>query len=283
MTRPLRLATAAMGTRFEVAILDGRGDLRTSGEAAIEEIEEWHRRLNRFAADSLLSHISRTAAVERVRLDRETFELLADAVDVWRRSEGAFDITVAPALAARGPAEPAVPGSRVLGRAVTLRADDWTIGFDEPGLSLDLGGIAKGHALDCAGALLRASGVTAALLHGGTSSVLAIGAPAGTAGWPVAIGAEPGAPVVHLRDEGLSVSDPASQAALGADAHIVDPRSARPICGTGRVAVRGPSARIADAWSTALVVLGALPDGFPPEYRVMLADNPAVQIRDFLM
>ena len=271
-----------MGTRFELVILEGRGDVQAAGEAAIDEIEEWHRRLNRFSADSLLSHINRTAARERVRLDRETFELLADAMDVWRASAGAFDITVGPALDALGLTESAVAGSRVLGRAVTLSEDDWTIGLDEAGLSLDLGGVAKGHALDCAGAILRTSGVTSALLHGGTSSILAIGAPPDSKGWPVAIGPDPGALLVHLRDEALSVSDAQGQAGIGRAAHIVDPRSGEPVTGAGRVAVRGPSARLADAWSTALVVLGRIPDAFPRGYRALLPTASATVMPEFL-
>ena len=279
MTAPLRLATAAMGTRFEIVILPageaaiqeraaGEAAIqeRAAGEAAIQEMEDWHRRLNRFAADSLLSHINRTAASERVRLDRETFELLAAALDVWRASGGAFDITVAPAPA----------GHRTSRRAVNLREDDWTIGFEASGVTLDLGGVAKGHALDCAGAVLRTHGVTAALLHGGTSSVLAIGVPPGTDGWRVAVGAEAGAPVIRLRDEALSVSDSQGQAALGTPAHILDPRTGTAIQGAGRVAVRGPSARLADAWSTALVVLGRVPDTFPAGYEARLATTVTV-------
>jgi thiamine biosynthesis lipoprotein len=117
--------------------------------------------------------------------------------------------------------------------------------------------------------------VSSALLHGGTSSVLAIGTPPASAGWQVAIGAEPGAPTVRLRDEGLSVSDSQGQVGLGAGPHIVDPRSGRPVQGAGRVAVRGPSARIADAWSTALVVLGSIPDAFPAGYRALLPTSQA--------
>jgi thiamine biosynthesis lipoprotein len=282
VTVPLRLATAAMGTRFELVILEGRGGLQAAGEAAIDEIEEWHRRLNRFSADSLLSHVNRTAATERVKLDRDTFALLADAMAVWDASGGAFDITVAPALAALGCAESAVAGTRVLGRGVALRAEDWTIGFAEPGLSLDFGGIAKGHALECAAASLRTNGVSAALLHGGTSSVLAIGAPPGSTGWRVAIGAGRQAPTVDLCDEALSVSDSQGQAALGTAAHIVDPRTGRPVEGAGLVAVRGPSARIADAWSTALVVLGHVPGTFPGSYRALFATGPSAGTPEFL-
>ena len=100
--QPLRLAVGAMGTRFELVLLEGRDSLRAAGEAAIDEIEMWHGRLTRFAADSLVSHINREAARGPVRLDRDTFELLHDAVRVWRESEVAFDITIAPAMTRSG-------------------------------------------------------------------------------------------------------------------------------------------------------------------------------------
>ena len=61
---PLRLATRAMGTRFEL-VLDGDDEtrLRAAGEEALFEIEEVDRRLSLFRRDSLLSHIMRTACL----------------------------------------------------------------------------------------------------------------------------------------------------------------------------------------------------------------------------
>jgi thiamine biosynthesis lipoprotein len=260
-----------MGTRFELVLEDGTcRDLRPAGEAALEEIEEWHRRLSRFAPDSLLSHINRTAARAPVRLDGETFALFADALEVARATDGAFDIDVGGLMgehalgrsAAQPPSRPRDPRG-----AWRLDAEAWTIQFAAPGVSLDLGAIGKGHALDCAAAVLREHEITRALLHGGTSSVLAIGAPARSEGWRVALGPEEGASVVTLRDSALAVSDSAGQAAVGRPAHIVDPRSGRLVERAGRVAVLGPSARLADAWATALVVLGEAPETFPPGYR----------------
>src|SRR2546428_326800 len=55
------------------------------------------------------------------------------------------------------------------------------------GLELDLGGIGKGYALDCVARVLREAGVTAALISSGSSSIYAIGAPPGKAGWPVRV------------------------------------------------------------------------------------------------
>jgi thiamine biosynthesis lipoprotein len=262
-----------MGTRFELILFDDRPALsersEAKGEAALAEIERWHQLLNRFAPDSLVSHINRTAESRPVRLERDTFALFKTALDVWRASGGAFDITVAPLMARHGFTDSSVSarGGSVGSDAIVLDERDWSIRFSRPGTSLDLGGIAKGHALDYAAAVLRDAGVTSALLHGGTSSVVAIGTPPDDSGWPVAIGPAVDAPVVTLRNEALSVSDAASQTSAIGHHHIVDPllRIAAP--DAGAMAVIGPSAAVAEAWSTALVVLGRVPAAFPAAYR----------------
>lgn len=271
--RPLRLAAGAMGTRFELVLLAGRGDLRAAGEAAIDQIETWHRRLTRFAPDSLVSHINREASHGPVRLDRETFELLHDAVTVWQASEGAFDITIAPAMTHAGYGDSAVPSgdARVGAGALLLDPVDWTIAFAHPRVSIDLGGIGKGHALDCAGRVLRDAGVTSALLHAGTSSIVAIGAPGRSDGWQIEIASAGQRRTIALRDAALSVSDPFGPARARRSApHILDPRDGRPVARTVRATVIGPSARLADAWSTALVVRGSRPAAFPSLFSAFI-------------
>jgi thiamine biosynthesis lipoprotein len=261
-----------MGTRFEL-VLPNHGPAlsersASKGEAALAEIERWDQLLNRFAPDSLVSHINRTAAFRPVRLERDTFALFRTALDVWRASHGAFDITVAPLMARHGFADSSTSarGGAVGADAIVLDERDWSIRFSRPGTSLDLGGIAKGHALDCAGAILRDAGVTSALMHGGTSSAIAIGTAPGESGWRIAIGPAIDAPVVTLRDEALSVSDAGGQISLTGHHHIVDPVLQRAAPHAGTMAVIGPSAAIAEAWSTALVVLGRVPAAFPPAY-----------------
>lgn len=272
MPEGLRLATAAMGTRFEL-LLPGPDSVerRAAGEAALEEVELWHSRLSRFAPDSLVSHLNRTAHATPFRLDRETFALFSDALAVHRDSGGAFDITVAPLLEAQGFPPSAVGGAGpVRGGALRLDARAGTVWFTQPGISLDLGAIAKGHALDRAAALLRASGIESALLHGGTSSVVAIGVPPAGGGWRIALGPEGRAGTLTLRDEALSVSDATSQRSRGREGgHILDARSGKPSTWTGLVAVIGPSARLCDAWSTAVVAQGTKPSGFPRGYQVI--------------
>jgi thiamine biosynthesis lipoprotein len=239
-----RFAIDAMATRFELVLADAAPGV---GELLLDEIANWHHCLNRFAPDSWVAHANRTAATTPVRCDEDVWALLMDAQSVWRASDGAFDIT------------------RGFGHALVLTADTRTLTFNSPAMQLDFGGIAKGHALDCCGRLLREHGVTDAFLHGGTSSGLAIGLdPTTGEPWRVCIGVgealDPPSPRLRRgKPWAFSVSAAASQS----DPHIVDPRTRSPIRTQCAVSVTGPSARLCEAWSTAAVVLAGVAQ--PPQ------------------
>ena len=249
-----------MGTRFELAIVmdeaqQSEAQLRAIGELALREIDDWHQRLTRFEADSWLSHVNRTAADEAVPLDDEMCALFADAIAVWRDSDGAFDI-------ARGH-----------GAALELNPGTQTLRFLHDRVSLDLGAIGKGHALDCAAQCLRQHGVTRALVQGGTSSGIVMGAPPDGRSWRIGLSSASLtgdiAEVIDLADSSFSVSDDGSQVQAPGGRHIVDHRPASGVPtrqASRRVVVTGPSARLTDAWSTALVVLGEVPPAFPSGY-----------------
>lgn len=235
-----------MGTRFEVVLPgDDPEALRPAGEAALAEIEAWHQRLTRFSPDSQLGHIHRAAAHGPVVVDRELFALLQDATTVWTASGGAFD----PSL-----------GSGM--EWVALDPVGSTVQFTRAGVTLDLGAIGKGHALDAAAQVLRDAGVLSALIHGGTSSVIGIGHPAEPDGWAIALAGSGDPPVVvSLRDQALGASSNLGRR------HVVDPRSTAEVQGPRLAVVIGPTARLCDAWSTALLVLGQRPVGMPAEYE----------------
>jgi thiamine biosynthesis lipoprotein len=238
-----------MGTRFEL-LLPGEEpeQLRAAGEAALEEIDLCHRRLTRFEPSGLVAHLHRAAA--ELPLDAATFGLFEDALVVWRATGGAFDLTL--------------PVRRM--DAIALDPVRRTVRLQTLGLPLDFGAIAKGHALDLAAAVLREAGVTSAFLHGGTSSAIGIGAPESEAGWKVALGPWPGAPTVRLHNTALSVSS----AWFGNPHPTIDPRTGMAVPVPRHVAVVGPSARLADAWSTALLVLGERPLSLGPEWSTWL-------------
>ena len=194
---PITLACNAMGTRFELVLAgDDETILRPIGETALAEIEDCHRRLNLFDPGSWLNTINRRAAHESVALDDMTYDLLRICVEVNEASGGAFDVTVAPMMRAwgfhggTGPSDMEAIGSardQVGMQHVQLDHKRKTIRFTRPGVTLDLGGIAKGFAIDRAVERLREEGVTRALLHGGTSTVAAVGAPPNESGWRVSL------------------------------------------------------------------------------------------------
>ena len=257
----VRLATRAMGTRFEL-VLAGEDEryVRAVGEAAVAEIEEQDRRLSLFRRDSLTARINRSAHHSPVKLDADTYALFAEALAVGAASDGAFDIAVARRMRERGFHVDSMLGPEAVGGAppgrIALEATTRSLRFTAPGIAVDLGGIAKGHALDLAAKTLREAGIEAALLHGGTSTAIALGAPPGTDGWRIAIQGE-GAPVVVLRDTALSVSAAHGRTRADGAGHVLDPRTGESAPADRVAAVLAPRARLADAWSTALVADGS--------------------------
>ncbi len=226
---PFLTATNALGTRAELVIdAPESPSLRAVAEAAIDEIHFWHDRLSRFQTDSFLSHINRSAAAHPVALDEDLYALLALCDRVHHESRGAFDPTRAAVWAS----------------SVHLDRDARTIRFTRPGIDLDLGGVAKGFALDRAADILREHGVDSALLHAGTSGVIAVGPT------PRRIGVRTtrGVDCVTITNETLCVS-----AQRGRD-HIV---GAHPDTTS---LVIGPSCAECDAWATAIA---ANPDAWP--------------------
>ncbi len=269
----VRLATHAMGTRFEL-VLEGEdsgsraeANLRAAGEEALLDIEEVDQRLSLFRRSSLLAHIVRNAGKAPVQVDPDTFALLTLCSEVNQASEGAFDPTIAPLMRAYGlhdegaitEALPLDVARRQVGwqKSVQLDPARQQVRFLKPEVALDLGAIAKGHALDLAGQSLRDAGVTRALLHGGTSTIMAIGCPLTREAWPIALGSQPKSPRVHLRDQALSVSAPHSQSVQHEGqriGHVLDPRIGKPSSFASVAATLCSSAAAADAWSTALLV-----------------------------
>ncbi|RIL00059.1 MAG: hypothetical protein DCC71_19175, partial [Proteobacteria bacterium] len=129
------------------------------------------------------------------------------------------------------------------------------------GAAVDLGGVAKGWALDRMAERARAAGVTSALLSFGQSSLWAIGAPAGEAGWRLLVRRPDGgfAGVATLRDRAVSVSGSLGQSSEIEGkryGHVIDPRSGEPLIRPLEAIVLCASAAVGEAASKALLVLG---------------------------
>ncbi|HVD78545.1 MAG TPA: FAD:protein FMN transferase [Vicinamibacteria bacterium] len=264
----------SMGCAYAI-VAYGRDGAALPGivDAAFDEVDRIDRLMSHYKPESELSRLNREAAAAPVTVDPELFGLIAESLRYSRESDGAFDITVGPLMKAwgffRGGGR--VPGSdeladlrdRVGYAHVLLDASQRTIRFDRPGVELDLGGIAKGYAVDRAVGLLREHHVVAALVSAGGSTVFGLGAPPGQAAWEVGV-QDPVAPGAvafdaHLKDRALSISG-SYEKSFEKDgvtySHIMDPRAARPVQGVWSVAVLAPSGTAGDALDDAFFVQG---------------------------
>ena len=283
------LARHAMATRFEL-VLHGEepSALRAAGEEALDEVDRLEAQLSLYRPSSEIAHLNAHAALGPVRVTPGLFALLEHAKKLHGETFGAFDITVAPLVRCWGfmhgtgrvpkPEELESARTKVGMDLVELERADFTVRFAREGVMLDLGAIGKGYAVERAADLLREAGVTSALLHGGTSTVYALGAPPDAQSWQVAVespevamesvsrpsGSSEPAPTdplttVALRDEAMSVSavwGKSFEAEGRVYGHVLDPRSGRPVSGAILAAVVLPSATETDALSTALLTLG---------------------------
>lgn len=260
---------------------------------AFDEVDRIDRLMSHYKADSALSRINREAAEHSVMVEPELFDFIADAMRYTRDSGGAFDITVGPLMKAWGffGGEGRLPTDGELAAArrhvgpshVMLNLAEKSVAFDEPGVGLDLGGIAKGYAVDRVVRLLERRRVAAALISSGGSTVYAVGAPPGRDAWDVEIqdpiDARKTALTVKLKDRALSVAG-SSEKFFEVDAvrysHIMDPRTGRPAQGVLSVAVLAPSGTAGDALDDAFFVLG------PEGSRAYLSELPGTEVFFFL-
>ena len=173
---------AIMGTAIRVELwCDERDDGESAAAAVMAEMHRIDRLLSPYREDSDLSLINRDAAQRAVPISAETMRLLVRAVQFSELSGGAFDITYASLghlfdyrLGIR-PSETAASRAReAIGwRHVVLDAKAGTVRFARSGVRIDLGGFAKGHAVDNCVAILEQHGVGHALVSaGGDSRVL---------------------------------------------------------------------------------------------------------------
>lgn len=298
----LQVSREAMACLWEV-ILPASEHAR-GAEAAIEAldlVDQLESQLTVYRDSSEVSLLNSAAASDPVVVEQRLFELFAHAKKLHALTGGAFDITAGPLTKTWGfyrrqgrmPSGDEIATTLALVGSHQLELDELatSVRFAQPGMEINLGAIGKGYTLDRCGQLLREQGVRHALVHGGNSSILAIGdrypavispekigenteknaakndeaestKPA-TPGWSVAL-RHPLKPQIRLAEfrlvnEALGTSGSGTQFFHHEGkryGHIIDPRTGMPAAGVLSATVIAPSAADADALSTACYVLG---------------------------
>jgi thiamine biosynthesis lipoprotein len=269
----LRDGMQAMGTLLELTLEGGdAAELARARDDVFAEVRRLETRLSNWDPDSDVSRLNQAAGAGPQHVGQELADLLAASRQHTSATRGSFDVSVGPlvALWRQAAAAGALPAphelsearSRVGASRIAILPDG-RVALPE-GIQVDLGGIAKGFALDRALPILRAAGVTNALLSFGQSSTWALGAPAGSPqGWRLLVRAPDGglAGILTLRDRALSVSGSLGQwveiegRRFG---HVIDPRSGHPLEKRREALVVAPDATLAEALSKALLVLGEI-------------------------
>ena len=261
---------AIMGTRIAVELWS---PTEAQGEAAIDAVmAEMHRvdaLMSHYKPESQLSQINAHAGAGPVRVDRELFDLIARSLDFSRLTDGAFDITYAsvgylydyrhrvrPDEAEIDSHLPAVDW-----RSLELDPANSTVRFRKPGMRIDLGGFAKGYAVDRSIELLQARGIEhASVSAGGDTRILGdrFGRP-----WIVGIRHPDDANRVILRMplENVALSTSGDYERYFDENgvryhHIIDPRTGHSASKVRSATIIGPTATQTDGLSKTAFVLG---------------------------
>lgn len=261
---------AIMGTVVRVELWS---DDQPTGKAAIAAVMEEMRRIDRtmstYKEDSDVSLINRNAGQSPVIISSELLELIARSLQMSELTDGAFDITYASAGHLYDFRRKIKPSEEALAKAlpainyhhILLDRKRSTIKFSQAGVVIDLGGIAKGHAVDRCIALLQARGIKQAIVSAGGDSRI--------------IGDHHGRPwMVGIRDprqeSKVVAALPLSNAAVSTSGdyeryfeangvryhHIINPTNGRPVNGVRSVTVVGSDSTTMDALSTSVFVMG---------------------------
>lgn len=284
----IRRARPLLGTFVEIEVAAAAGpETDAVIDAAFDAVARVHRLMSFHEHDSDVSRVNREAGVRPTRIHAWTFEVLEAALEMHRRSKGAFDVTVAPVLQAMGllprpDADLAIEPEQSLDKAIDLLPEQ-AVRLRSPGITIDLGGIAKGFAVDRAVEVLRSFDIPSGVVNaGGDLRVFGLGQH-----------------TVHLRDPRdplrllarIELTDQAlASTALRFDlldgappgtSAIIDPATGKPVDVVDGATVRAPSCMIADALTKAVMISGTDAGDLLEHYRasaLLISTGGDVQI-----
>lgn len=238
-------------------------------EAVFAEASRIDRLMSTYRDESKISKINREAAEHPVVAGSELYELIEKSIEVSRLTDGAFDITYESVgqhynFRKRERPDSATVASelkKVDYRFIELDAEVGTVRFDEVGVRINLGGIAKGYVVERGVEILREHGITSGVVTAGGDSRLL----GDRLGQPFVVGIrdprEEGkvAMRIPLQDEAYSTSGDYERF-FDEDGiryhHILAPSTGEPAKGLHSATVIGPDAVMTDALSTSVFVMG---------------------------
>lgn len=294
LTQRYEFESPHMGTLFRI-VLYATGDslAKSASDAAFKRIEELNTIMSDYLPESELNTLSRSSGSgQAIPVDPALFEVLQYSQSLSQKTNGAFDVTVGPYVnlwrEMNRNSSPELPDKRKIDEAgqhvgyryIKLDEKTATVKLLQPGMKLDLGGIAKGYATDEALNILLDHGISSAFVDGG-GDIRAGEAPPGKNGWSLVIPSVDNNGSTRYTELLLSNRAVATSGDLfqfveidGVRySHIINPRTGMGITQQRFVTVLAPDGITADSYASALSVLG-------PEKGIRLAQKlPGIDVK----
>nr|WP_136251141.1 FAD:protein FMN transferase [Ningiella ruwaisensis] len=259
-----------MGTNIYAEVYHEDATIREKAlQTVMDDMESVNQLMSPYIASSELSTLNREAHKKPIVVSKELFDLLVLSVELSELSKGAFDITFASVGYLYNYREAQRPSQARINelleainyKLIVLNPDDTSVYFAHPDVKIDLGGIAKGYAVDKAVASLKALGIEHALVTAGGDTRL-LGDKRGKP-WIVGIrdprNADKQAVVIPLEDTAMSTSGDYERY-FEQDGqryhHILSPKTGTSSYEVQSVSIIGPESVYNDALSTAVFVMG---------------------------
>lgn len=287
-----------MGSVFEISLVDRDSTIANRHiDEVISEIDRIENLISEWRPQTQIAAVNRNAGITPVKVDREVFELTKRAIQYAQNSGGAFDISIVAldkvwvfdGSMTTMPTEDLVKRSvaKVGYQHIRLDSAASTIFLELPGMKIGFGSIGKGYAADRGRDMMKAKGIEAGIVNA-SGDLSAWGSPPRSDVWKVGVN-NPFKPhrmvkVLHLNEMAVATSGSYEKyAEINGKrySHIINPVTGYPATGLTSVTIYGPSAEIANALSTSIMVLGEkegkkLIQRFPAYHYIFITDKGKV-------
>jgi len=296
-----------MGTfAHVVAVAEDSGTARKCVRAALEEIHKVDNLMSDYKSDSEISRVNSQAYEKAVQVSESTYEVLQRSVEFSKMSDGAFDITIGPlvSLFRKAKESKVAPSeeqiklakSKVGFEKLKLDSENRTVQFSDNGMLLDLGGIAKGYAIDKAIEAAQSNGAIGAMVDIG-GDVRCFGLPPkGRDHWLIGL-QDPNSAIEGIAGGELTLVLKVTDAAVATSgdyqqfvliegkrySHIMDRRTGTSAEGLSSVTIISDNATDGDALATSVSVMGAekglaLIERLPNTEAILITPEPKFEI-----
>ncbi|RUT71577.1 FAD:protein FMN transferase [Flavobacterium cupreum] len=287
-----------MGSRFDITIVaEDSLTAETRIKETIAEITRIENLISDWKSDSQVSEVNQNAGIRPVKVDREVFDLTKRAIAISKMTNGAFDISFGAlekvwkfdgSMTEMPTAEQIKKSVEKVGyQNIVLDSIQSTIFLKLPGMKIGFGSIGKGYAADKAREVMEAKGVKAGIVNA-SGDLTTWGAQPNGKEWTIGItnpfDTDKFVKTFSLKREAVTTSgnyEKFTELNGKRYSHIINPITGYPETGLVSVTVFGPSAEMANGFSTSLIVLGKdaglqLINKYPAYSCLMITDKGKV-------